>query len=156
MRTGSAALRASAAAIASTRVNVLAPKLPPIGGEITRTSPSSSAKAEASSRRTLKGVWVPVHTVRRPSLHSASEACGSSGACAAPAHSHSPSTMTSASSKPASPRPCRSRNVCSTLPPPGRRPVQVPAASRSSSTGCSCGAPSASAASSDVAPGKGS
>ena len=82
--TGRPALRASAATSASSRTNVLAPNEPPIGGATTRTSSGRSPNAPATSARVLNGVCVPVHSVSRPSSHSASAACGSIGAWAAP------------------------------------------------------------------------
>ena len=104
-RTGRPALRASAATIGSSRQNVLAPKLPPIGG----TDHAHVERVEAEHAGELRA-----HVERRlgagphrqpPSAHSAVQACGSIGACCAPAQVHSPSTTTSASSRPASPRP---------------------------------------------------
>ncbi len=83
--TGRWALRASAATSASMRTNVLAPNEPPIGGAITRMRSSSMPNVPARSARVLNGVCVPAHTVSRPSSHSATAACGSIGACAAPA-----------------------------------------------------------------------
>ena len=83
--TGAPALRARAATSASSRTKVFAPNEPPIGGAMTRMSSSGTPKQPARSLRTLNGVWVPLHSVRRPSSHSATAACGSIGAWAAPA-----------------------------------------------------------------------
>ena len=80
--TGRSTAWASRAASIATVAPCLPPKPPPKSGTITRASSSSTPRASANSRRTLNGVCVPVHTVTRPSRHSASAARGSSGAWA--------------------------------------------------------------------------
>ena len=115
--TGRPALRASAATSASSRTNVLAPNEPPIGGAITRTSASSIPNAWAMSARVLNGVCVPVHRVRRPPSHSASAACGSIAACAAPGVRNARCTTTSAPANPASTSPWRMRKRWQTFVP---------------------------------------
>ncbi len=57
----------------------LPPKPPPTGGTITRIAASSIPNAWLSRARTANGTLVPVHTVSRPSCHSATAALVSSG-----------------------------------------------------------------------------
>ena len=144
--TGRSALRASAATSASSRTNVFAPKEPPIGGAITRTSPGGIPNAPATSARVLNGVCVPVHSVSRPSSHSASAACGSIGAWAAPGVRNARLITTSASAKPASTSPWRSRKRWQTfVPASGRTPIETASSADSAASGCRSGAPGATA-----------
>ena len=106
--TGRPAFRASAAAIASVRRNVFAPKEPPIGGTTTRTRSDASPKMRASSSRRLKGVCVPVNTSSRSPSQRATHACGSMAACCAAAVRYVSSTTTSASAQAAATSPWRS------------------------------------------------
>ena len=145
--TGRPALRASAATIASVRTNVFAPNEPPIGGAITRTSASSRPNACATSVRRLNGVWVPVVRVSRPpSSHSASVACGSIGACAALGVRNSRCTTTSAAANPAATSPWRIRKRWQTfVPGSARTPIDTSSPADSALSGCSSGAPGATA-----------
>ena len=144
--TGRPALRASAATSASSRTNVLAPNEPPIGGAITRTSASSIPNAWAMSARVLNGVCVPVHRVRRPPSHSASAACGSIAACAAPGVRNARCTITSAPANPASTSPWRMRKRWQTfVPASGRTPIETASPADSAASACSSGAPGATA-----------
>ena len=144
--TGRPALRASAATSASSRTNVLAPNEPPIGGATTRTSSGRSPNAPATSARVLNGVCVPVHSVSRPSSHSASAACGSIGACAAPGVRNARLTITSASANPAAASPWRIRKRWQTfVPVSGRTPIETASPADSAASGCSSGAPGATA-----------
>ena len=147
--TGRPALRARAAVTASRRVNVLAPNEPPIGGATTRMRSGSIPKAPARSSRRLKGVWVPVCSSSRPSgVQAASVACGSIAACWAPAVWKVSSTVTAACAKPCSASPWTSRKRWQTfVPASGRTPIETASSAEPAASGCSSGAPSATAAS---------
>ena len=79
--TGRPAAFARRAASTAASPVCLPPKPPPKCGTITRTRSGGTRKASAICCRTLKGLLVPVHTVTRPSCHSATAARGSMGAC---------------------------------------------------------------------------
>ncbi len=146
--TGRPALRASAATSASRRTNVFAPNEPPIGGATIRIRPSSIPNSPARSARVLNGVWVPAHSVSRPSSHSASAACGSIGACAAPATRKTSSTTTSAAANPAATSPWRMRKRWQAFEPGiGRTPIDTASPADSAASACTSGAPGATAAS---------
>ena len=94
----------------------------------------------------LNGVCVPAHTVSRPSSHSASAACGSIGTCAALGVRKASSTTTSASSNPVATSPVSSRKRWQTfVPGSGRTPIETASCAESAASGCSSGAPGATA-----------
>src|SRR6266404_623121 len=79
---GRPAARDKRAASSAASLVCFLPYAEPVSGTITRTLLSGIWNTAARSSRTAKGRCVPVQTVSFPSVHSATAARGSSGACA--------------------------------------------------------------------------